>query len=353
MTPAPIFSADQLQQLAVSLLVAGGAATGEASQVAESLVESNLCGHESHGVVRVAEYVELLERGELVSGAGLGVLSESSAVIHADAARGFGQVHMRTLCERLAEKARRVGTATGTLRNSGHVGRLGEWVERIAAAGLASLLTVNDNGVLKCVAPPGGTAPRISTNPIAISVPTSGEPVVLDLSTSVVANGKIRVAELAGEPCPPGWLLDSQGEPTTDPAVRNGDPPGSILPVGGSDHGYKGFGLGLLLDLLAGGLSGGCCPPAPEDAPATNNVLMIVWDPAQFAGTDHLLAQVDRLLDFVRATPLRDPDRPIRLPGDRSHQLRAERRRDGIPLDQGTWRALTGVADRLGVPLPE
>ncbi len=351
MNPALVLAPDHLQELATTLLVAGGAAADEASLVAASLVESNLCGHESHGVVRVAEYVDLLGQGELVSGARLSTLNETPAVFHADAGKGFGQVQMRTLCDVLADKARSVGTATGTLRNSGHVGRLGEWVERLAAAGLASLLTVNDDGVLKCVAPPGGTAPRISTNPIAIAIPTSGDPLVLDLSTSVVANGKIRVAELAGEPCPPGWLLDAAGEPTTDPGVRRAEPPGSILPVGGSDHGYKGFGLGLLLDLLVGGLSGGCCPPAPPDAPGTNNVLMTVWDPAQFGGTDHFLAQAGGLLEFVRSTPLRDPDSPIRLPGDRSGQLRAERREHGIPLDQGTWRALTELARRLDVPL--
>jgi uncharacterized oxidoreductase len=171
-------------------------------------------------------------------------------------------------------------------------------------------MSVNDNGVLMCVAPPGGRQARISTNPLAIGVPTAEEPLVLDISTSMVANGKIRVAQIAGQTCPDGWLLDADGRPTNDPSARFADPPGTILPMGG----YKGFGLGLMLDMLTGGLSGGFCPPAPSGELECNNVLLIAFDPVRFEGLMHFVTQSQGLADFVRETPPIDDSHPIRLP---------------------------------------
>ena len=197
---------EKLIDLAASLFESAGIGVEESRDVATSLVESNLCGHESHGVVRVIEYLDLLKRGELHGDVPLEVLTETPALAVCDGGFGFGQVQMRRLLTLASQKARDVGVACLTMRNCGHVGRLGEWVERLARDGLAAQLTVNDNGVLKCVAPPGGTEPCISTNPIALAVPTDSEPLVLDLSTSVVANGKIRVAQISGEDCPDGSM---------------------------------------------------------------------------------------------------------------------------------------------------
>src|SRR5262245_44513845 len=183
-----------LTRFARDLLAAAGASADEAALVAEGLVDSNLCGHDSHGVMRVLEYVEQIRLGELVPGAELGVRRETASVVAADGNFGFGQVQCRRLIDRLLPKAREQGIACGTLVRCGHVGRLGDWVDRIAGQHCAALMAVNDNGVLRCVAPPGGTEPRISTNPLAIGVPTSvdhPEPLVLDISTSVVANGKV------------------------------------------------------------------------------------------------------------------------------------------------------------------
>ncbi|MBI1904424.1 MAG: Ldh family oxidoreductase [Planctomycetia bacterium] len=322
----------------------------EARDVAQSLVASDLSGHESHGVMRVAEYAQLVREGNLRPGAALNVRSETPAALCADAGLGFGQVQCRRLIERVVPKAQALGVACGTMTNSGHVGRLAEWVERLADGGLAGLISVNDNGVLTCVAPPGGFSPRISTNPVAIGVPSADGPMVLDISTSVVANGKVRVAHLAGRPCPPGWLQDALGNPTTDPAVRFADPPGTLLPLGGA-QGYKGFGLGLFLDFLVGGLSGGYCPPAPQQAAPTNNVLLLAWDGARFAGAEHLKHEIEKLTRFVRQTPTRD-GRPIRLPGDHSRELRAQRLAEGIPVDDGTWRLLADLARSLRVAVP-
>jgi uncharacterized oxidoreductase len=346
------YSAEKLEDFARRLFEAAGVGASEATVVAHSLIESNLRGHESHGLLRVAEYVESLQAGELTTGQGWGILTETPVLIVADGRRGFGQVLGRRLVETLMDKCRQTGLACGTLKNSGHVGRLAEWVELAARGGFAALMSVNDNGVLRCVAPPGGLAARISTNPLGIAVPTGGEPLVLDLSTSVVANGKVKAKLLAGESCPDGWLQDANGQPTTDPATRFQEPSGTLLPLGGESHGYKGFGLGLLLDILVGGLSGGFCPPAPPTEVGTNNVLMVLWDPRRFAGADHFQREADKLIASVRSTPRKPGVDYITLPGDRSAATRRERYANGIPLDAGTWKMLCDLAERLGVPLP-
>lgn len=349
MTSHVHITAAELANFATALFEAAGVSRSEAELVSASLVDSNLCGHESHGVMRVIEYLASLKRGELIADAPLEVLSQTGSVLVCDGHFGFGQIQMRRLIERLAPMAREQGLACGTLKRCGHVGRLGEWVELLAEQQLAGLMSVNDNGVLMCVAPPGGKQARLSTNPVALGVPTANEPLVLDISTSMVANGKVRVAQVAGRTCPEGWLLDAEGQPTSDPNTRFADPPGTILPMGG----YKGFGLGMLFDVLVGGLSGGFCPPAPQGEVECNNVLLVVFDPRRFQGLEHFVTQSQELCDFVRETPPRDPETPIRLPNDRSRTLRAQRLAQGIPLDEGTWSALCKRAERLSVTVPE
>jgi uncharacterized oxidoreductase len=237
------------------------------------------------------------------------------------------------------------------MRRSGHVGRLGEWVERAAACGLAALIAVNDNGVICTVAPPGGREGRISTNPIAIGVPTGTGPLVLDISTSAVANGKLKVARLEQRQVPLGWIQDALGNPTRDPNVMLQNPPGALVPFGG-DQAYKGFGLGLLFDILIGGLTGGFCPPAPPGTIETNNVVLVVWDPAHFSGAAHFAAEADKLIKSVRETPLKAGVEQIQLPGDRSAKTRLQRLAEGIPLAEEVWEQLTHVARKLGVDIP-
>lgn len=341
-------SSTALCRFAAELFQAAGVSAEEADVVASSLVESNLCGHDSHGVMRITEYLPALTCGSLRAGVELLVLSQTASLLVCDAQYGFGQVQMHRLIDRMEPMARAQGLACGTIRRCGHVGRLGEWVEILARKNLAGLMSVNDNGVLMCVAPPGGIDPRISTNPIALGVPTEAEPLVLDISTSVVANGKIRVAKNSGRSCPEGWLQDSNGRPTTDPSTRFADPPGTILPMGG----YKGFGLGLLMDMLVGGLSGGQCPPAPTGELDCNNVLLLAFDPVKFCGLEHFVRESQGLSDFTRASRQVDPAIEVRLPGDRSRQIREARLRCGIEIDPGTWEQLLANAARLKVTVP-
>lgn len=349
----PLFATEPLQQFSKTLLEKAGVPGDHAEIVARHLVDANLAGHDSHGVMRVPQYIQFLREGKYQANAEFEVLNETPAVLVADAHWGLGQVQAHRLLERLIPKAQALGIASGTLRNCGHSGRLGEYAETAARVGLAFLGTVNSHGAGRRVAPPGGREGRISTNPICMGVPTDTDPVVIDFGTSAVAEGKVRVHYQKQVPVPEGWLLDAEGVPTTNPAVLYEDPRGTILPFGGSQA-YKGFGLGLTLDLLAGGLSGGRCshPEAPL-AGIGNTVVMVLFDPAHYGGRDHFLNETTCLTNFVRSCPTSPGVERITLPGDPERTMRAERVQTGIPIPDGTWNLLVKVAEEFQVVLPD
>jgi hydroxycarboxylate dehydrogenase B len=347
----PTFPAETLLAFTRSLFVAAGVPPDEAGVVARSLVDANLCGHDSHGVIRVVQYLGALADGRLKAGAPFAVVKEAPAVLVADGGWGLGQVQAHRLLERIVPKARQVGVAAGTLKQCGHIGRLGEYAEAAAGQGMAFVATVNNHGYARPVAPPGGTEGRIGTNPLCLAAPTGGDPVVLDIGTSVCAEGKVRVLFNKGERVPEGWLLDAGGRPTTDPGVLYHDPRGTILPLGGAQA-YKGFGIGLLLDMFAGGLSGGPCSRPGVPLLGGNAVFFQVLDAEQFAGAEHFRREVTDLAESVRTCPRAEGVAEILLPGDPERRERARRRRDGIRLDEGTWSQLTAAAGRLGVAVP-
>ena len=349
----PTFSPEALEQFASRLFVAAGVPAGHAGLVARSLVDSNLCGHDSHGVIRVPQYMGFLREGKLSRDSRSTVIRETPAMLSIDGQWGLGQVQAFDLLERLWAKAEILGIASGTLRRTGHIGRLGEYAEWAAARGGALFATVNSHGSGRRVAPPGGSQGRISTNPICLGAPTPADPLVLDFSTSVCAEGKVRVAFQKGEPVPAGWIQNSRGEPTTNPADLYADPPGSILPFGG-DQPYKGFGLGLMLDALAGGLSGGECSRPDRPMPGMANcVVFVLWNTALFGGADHFPQTVGGLAEFVRSTPKTEGTTEITLPGDPERRCKTARLAGGIPIPDGTWQALVKLAAECDVTPPQ
>jgi len=347
----PTVPAPQLLDFARAVFVASGIPADEADLVARSLVEANLRGHDSHGVMRIVQYLDQFGGGKIRSNVPLQILDESPALLAADAGWGLGQVQAHRLLDRLIEKAKVVGVAAGTLRHCGHTGRLGEYAERAATIGMILIATVNSHGSGTRVAPPGGIAGRISTTPICIGAPTATDPLVLDFGTSVCAEGKVRVCFQKGERVPEGWLLDADGNPTTDPGVLYRDPKGSILPLGGAQA-YKGFGLGLLLDVLCGGLSGGACSKGDSPPVVGNTLFFVLLDTARFGGSSHFLSEVEALAAWVRSCPRRDGVESIQLPGDPERAILAKRSIEGIPIPEGTWRALGEIARPLNVSLP-
>jgi LDH2 family malate/lactate/ureidoglycolate dehydrogenase len=346
------YSSQQLTAFAESLFQAAGVPTDEARRVAGSLVDANLCGHDSHGLIRVPQYLEAIGDGRLKPGASFTVVKETAAVLVVDGGRGLGQVQAHRLLDRLVPRAQALGLAAGTLMHCGHIGRLGEFAEAAAKNRMAFIGTVNGHGFGRGVAPPGGIEARIGTNPLCLGAPTNADPVVLDIGTSVCAEGKVRVAFNKGKSVPPGWLLDEKGKETTDPSVLYREPRGSILPLGGPQA-YKGFGIGLLLDMFAGGLSGAPC--SRPDAPnlVANAVLFILLDISQFAGASHFLQEIQALSESVRTCPRAEGVSEILLPGDPERREKGRRLKEGIPLDDGTWKQLVAAAERLKVTLPK
>lgn len=341
----------ELVTFATQLLTAGGASPAEAQRVAESLVGAELRGYSSHGMMRIPFYIRMIADGKIVPQAELKILEESDTRIVADANWGIGQVQAMDLTERLLEKAKSSGLAIGTMIHSGHIGRLGEYCETAAAAGMVSLFMVNSHGGVVRVAPPGGKAPRLSTNPLAIGAPHDDSPLVLDFSTSATAEGKVRVQKIAGKPCPEGWLLDSDGKPTTNPEDLYSDPPGSILPMGGNQT-YKGFGLGLMIEIFTGALSGGVTARETPYPNKGNCVFAMLLNPEKFGGADHFAAEVNQLVTYIRDCPRVDGVEQITLPGDPERAIFAKRSAEGTDIDVGNWGQLTDLAKELGVEPP-
>jgi uncharacterized oxidoreductase len=347
----PTLKPAALESFAAQLLQAGGCSAADAKLVAASLVDANLKGYDSHGVMRVPYYVQAIKDGEVAPGAELSILDEGPSRVVADGNWGLGQVQAMRLIERLIAKARSGGLGLGTMTHSGHIGRLGEYCEKTAAQGLVSMLMVNSHGGAVRVAPPGGKAPRLSTNPLAIGVPNGEAPLVLDFSTSATAEGKVRVKKIAGQPCPEGWLIDNEGRPTTDPNTLYGNPPGAILPMGGAQA-YKGFGLGLMIEILTGALSGGNCAKTVPSPKKGNCVFILLIDPARFGGMDCFQSEVTQLVDYVRSCPRVEGVSEIVLPGDPERRLAAQRMRDGIYLDDENWKALVKLSEQFGIKAP-
>lgn len=348
----PVLQETQLLDFGVSMLAAGGANENEATIVGRSLVQANLRGHDSHGVMRIPFYIKQVQDGKLNAGSTLQVAHETSGTIVGDGNWGFGQVLSRDLMERLMEKAGEAGIASGSLRQSAHIGRLGEYAEMAAEKNMSAIICANTHGAAQRVAPVGGKRPRLGTNPICIGMPAGkGGPFILDFGTSATAEGKVRVKKIAGEQVPDGWVLDPEGNPTNDPNQLYGDPPGTILPMGG-DQAYKGFGLSFMIEMLCGALSGGQCAYPNPPAPVGNAAFFIVINPQQYAGFDHLKTEVENLEKYVRTVPRIDGVDEIFLPGDPERRVLAARKESGIPLDDGNWNALLSLATELGVTPP-
>lgn len=348
----PTLPLQDLTDYATQLLHAGGLSQFEAGVVATSLVDANLRGHDSHGVMRIPYYLDQVAKREVVPGADFVVRRETAVLLTVDGCWGFGRTQAGRLLERLIPKAKAAGIAAGTLVQCGHIGRLGEYCEIAAREGLIAQIMVNTHGHARRVAPPGGRAPRLGTNPIAFGIPNGNAPLVLDFGTSATAEGKVRVKKIAGQTCPDGWLLDSDGQPTCDPATLYGTPPGTIRPFGG-DQAYKGFGLGLMVEVFAGALSGGPCIRETPVTQLGNCVFMQLLDPTLFGGVEHFGSEVAELVAFVRGCPRVAGCDSITLPGDPERMVYRQRLEQGVPLDDGNWRQLTERGNSLGIAPPQ
>jgi uncharacterized oxidoreductase len=329
-----------------AIMRAGGCGEREAETVARRLVESNLVGHDSHGVLRVAKYLEWMRLGWLRAKQTPTIVFESDAVAIVDGNRGFGQIVGEFAGALGTRKAAKTGIAMVGLRNCGHLGRVGDWAELAAAAGQVSLHFLNTSGAQR-VAPFGGSDRRLSTNPITIGVPIAGgDPIIVDMTTSMAAEGKLMVAVNRGESVPEGWIIDKDGQPTTDP--RDFYDGGALLTIAA----HKGSALSIATDLLAGALSTGRSSD-PADTVLRNNMLSIYIAPKVYDAEGMVGTEAARFVAWVKASPPAKDTAPVLLPGDIERTTRARRLAEGIPIDDATWADLTAAATSVGVEAGE
>ena len=340
-----------LSGFVASAFRATGSEDDEARAIADHLVEANLVGHDSHGVIRVSKYIDWHAEDMVVANQHAEIVRETACTAVVDGRYGYGQVIGWEAMDIAVRKARAGGVCALALRNAGHLGRIGAWAEQVANAGLASVHFVNTSGFGILVAPFGGSDRRLSANPIAAGAPgPNGSPLILDISTSAIAEGKIQVARNLGNPLPEGAVIDAQGRPTRDPATFYGPPAGALLPMGA----HKGYGLSIFCEILAGALTGGRTTN-PDNATAqrlVNNMLSVVFDAASFCGTESFNEEIVRMARFVTASPPAVPGGEILLPGELERRTRAERERTGIPLDIETRRQLSASVKPLRIALP-
>ena len=353
-----LIETDILQSFVADIFRQEGCPTEESERIALYLVRSNLAGHDSHGVIRVPRYVRWLREGHLVPGRVPTVVSDSESFALLDAGYGFGQTAGPEAVDLGIRKAARDGVAVIALRHSGHLGRIGEWAERAAAAGLVSVHFVNVAGSV-LVAPFGAVSRRFSTAPFSIGYPVpGGEPIILDFATSAVAEGKVLVAAQGGRPLPEGCLIEPDGRLSADPDTLYGPPdstgirdasvgPGAIRAFG--EH--KGSGLALMCELLAGALTGsGCCGPGPRAF--CNGMLSIYMSPGFFGSEDAFAAETRGYLAYFKSASPAAPDGEVLLPGEPERRTRAKRLAEGIPLPDDVWAAICATAAACGVTTP-
>ena len=342
----PVIQPAALSDFVCRIFQAAGAAEDVARLVADSLVTTNLTGHDSHGVIRVRQYLDAIAAGRLDPTAEPVITQETAMITMVDARRGFGQVAARFAMQLTIEKARTQGLAATGLFNSNHVGRLGEWVEVAADRGFIGLAFCNCGGPAGSVAPYGSTTRLLGTDPFAAAVPMAGcSPLVIDFATSVVAEGKVRLARNRHEPLPEGWILGPDGQPSTSPDDFYAG--GVLLPAAG----HKGYGLGLLMEFLGGVLTGHGCVGLPGSTKG-NGVLFLVLAIEAFRPLEAFLADGAALGERVKATPPAPEFDEVLLPGEPEQRSTEHRRAEGIPLDETTWAQLTEAAAVLGVAVP-
>ncbi len=341
---------DQLELLVGRIFVGLGASDDEARTVAEMLVEADLMGLPSHGVLRVSQYVQDIENGRIVPGAEVLVKDCSATNAVLDGQWSFGQVGGRRATATAIEKAQSTGAGCAVLRRCCHVGRLGAYVEMAARQNCVALACGGAAGEGHWVAPFGGREGRLGTNPIAFGAPTQSDPMVVDFATSSVPEGKVRFLRETGQMLPEMTLVNESGEYSTNPAdlyAPDGTAAGAILPFGGS-LGYKSYGISLMVQILSSMLG------APAWAQGnvytgSNNLFILALRIESFMSPDEFRQQAEELAAYVTSSKPAAASSGVKLPGELEFEKMRERRRSGIPLPPEVWSVLQSLGTEHGV----
>jgi uncharacterized oxidoreductase len=346
------FPPDTLLRVGRAMFEAAGCSAEDADIVAEHLVESSLFGHDSHGTIRIYEYVDQIGAGTFDPVGETTVIRERGAMAVLDGGGALGQVAGQHAVYKAIELARTYGVGTVGLRNCSHLGRIGAYPLAVARQGLLGMAWVNAGRLGRQIPPYGGIDGKLSTNPVSFAAPRAGgDPILVDMTTSVVAEGKIRVAHNRGAPVPAGWITDAEGRPTTDPGEFVGPPQGAILPLGGVVA-YKGYCLSMMVEVLGGIFSGQGCANGEVEM-KSNGLLLTVWDGAFFCEADDYERELEALIAHVTSSRVDPKVGRIQLPGSPEFTTAADRRQRGIAIDDTTWERICDRARHLGLdPAP-
>ena len=339
----PVLQPVPLVDYTSRIFQAAGTPKMTADLVGQSLVSANLAGHDSHGVIRIMQYLRQIDEDEIRPRATPEIERETPVMSLFNGHRCFGQLAAKVAIEDGIGKARGNAVAAVGLKHSGHVGRLGEWVGLAAEEGLIALAYANGGRSGGLVAPFGGAERRMGTNPVAVAIPLQDRPaVLLDFATSAVAEGKVRVALNSGKPIPEGWALDKHGAPTQNPAdLYDG---GMLLPAAG----HKGYSLALLSDFLGGILTGAGGPSLPGTI-LGNGVLFVLLNIDAFRPMAEFFADGSQIADWIKSTRPAPGFEEVLLPGEPEARSAQTRQENGIPLDDNTWSQIVRAALKLGV----
>ena len=344
----PNIGAEDLTAFAAAAYEAAGTPPEHAKTVSKHQVRANLVGHDSHGVVLLATYIDRIGRGHIVPAARPEIMNESPTTLAVNGRWGFGPVISEWTMERLVARAREMRIAAATIREQSHVGRLAEYPLMAARAGFIGLMMADSGQSPKAVAPFGGREARLGTNPICIAFPSDlPGPVFIDMATSAVAAGKLNLARAQGKPIPLGWLLDKDGKPTTNPNAQLEG--GVMLPLGGPE-GHKGYGLSFAVETLAAvlpGLGFGIDPKGRHN----DGTFMLVIDPQAFSPTN-FKNEVEAFVRYLKATPPAEGFDEVLYPGEIEYRTEQRRRAVGIPIEDATWRRLGEIAAKFGIAAP-
>jgi uncharacterized oxidoreductase len=350
----PNIDATKLENFVAEIFVRVGCSPAEGARIGKYLVGANLTGHDSHGVARVPRYVKWKQDGLLIADQTVKRVVDTPALAILDGQFGFGQTIAPQAVEIGIEKSKAMGLAAVGLRHSGHVGRVGEWAEMAAQAGVVSIHFVNVAGSV-VVAPFGGTERRFSTAPVCIGIPRAGQdPVILDFATSLVAEGKALVASLGGKLLPEDALIGSDGRMSGDPKLLYGDYGSSLARDNTKGEGairafgeHKGSGLALMCELLGGALTGNGA--SRLETRWSQGMFSIYVDPAKADPDEFFPEEVTRFLSFVKSAKPANVGESVLVPGEPELRMRKSRRETGIPLPDDTLSALTATAISVGL----
>jgi LDH2 family malate/lactate/ureidoglycolate dehydrogenase len=341
--------ADALAGFAGSLFIAAGLDSDKAATVARLLVEADMMGHTTHGLALVPGYLDQLAAGQMAKTGEPHVVADGGAVVTWDGRELPGVWLTAQAIELASHRATHHGVGIVAIRRSHHIACLAAFLPLATEQGRMIILATSDPAGAS-VAPFGGRKAVYTPDPIAIGIPTAGDPILVDISASITTNGLSARYRAEGRKMPYPWLLDAEGQPTDDPAVVFDEPKGSILPTGGIDHGHKGYGLALMIEALTQALTGYGRADAPTGWGAS--VFVQVIDPAAFGGTDAYLRQTGWLADACRSNPPRPGVERVRVPGDSAMARRREARELGVALYPGILDGLKQKAEALGIAVP-